>query len=114
MAGGALGLSRFRLIRLSLIKGQAHLETGRARLRLDVRVAGVLGDDALDGVQPQAQTSAGRLGSVEGLEDAGFEIRFDARSRVPDLDKCHLSAEAGPQPGRSAVPPGVPRSFAER
>ena len=43
------------LIRLERFDGQANLEAGAAWLRLHVKVAAVLADDALGGIETQAQ-----------------------------------------------------------
>ena len=68
------GAPNFVAIRWSVglgpLDGEADLEAGGAWLGFDGDGSVVFGDDAVDGVQTEAQTLARRLGGVERLEDA--------------------------------------------
>ena len=49
------------------------------------------GDDALGGVEAEAEAAADGFGGEEGLEDTGLEGGVDAGTVVPDFDVGHVS-----------------------
>jgi hypothetical protein len=66
------GHSKIRSISLQLVNGQAHLEAGGARFRLDGNKAAMAANDALCSVESESKPEPGSLCREERLEDAVF------------------------------------------
>jgi hypothetical protein len=87
-----------QLVGLGLVDRQANLEAGGSGFGVDIDVAGVLGDNALGGVQSQSEPRARCLGREERFEYAGAQLSRNPRTGIPYLDERERAAEACDEP----------------